>query len=393
MKISVDRFNCNFLLFLFLLYLAQQALGLSGIIGPPILLLILLISSIYTVKFWAGSCKKNLVCWLWLALLFYISLLYLVGGQVHNYNQMRMILLNFLPFFPFYYFARREVLTPRIIKVFSIFAIFVFILNMQATSDQIATLTGREEFANNVSYHVLGLLPFVFLLKRKLFVFCLILLLAWYASVSLKRSVLIVSLFSLVLFSYGFLYKDSGALKAKGLANGFASLLVMSALGWYYYSNIGLSERFEYRITLMITEGHSAGRDILIENMFSAWVESESVIKYLFGLGYGASLQFSTHTTHNDFIMMLSEYGLIGFIVFLSLFFWLAFKMLSPSLSGEYKMSYIMFVAAMVMSAMTSRWLGASFFYMNCVLLPFLLASINRNVVVGSRVIDHTFGK
>lgn len=375
MKVNADDLNCTLLLGLLLIYLSQPILGLSGIVGPPILILIFILSAWYLVKFWVGNERKDYVAWVWLVFLLYAFLLYLVSGKAQDYSEMRHLLLNFLPFFAFYYFTRKGVLTERTVKAFFFSLLVVFILNMQVSNHALAVETGRDEFANNASYHIMGLLPFVFLLRKKVLVGLLILLLIWFAVGSMKRAVLIVSMFSAGLFAYSYFYTDKSVFKIKGVAIGLAIFSVLVFLGLYYYYNIGLGERFEERIMLMIYERHSAGRDVLIQDLFNAWHASDNALTYLFGLGYSASEAISTNVTHNDFIKSLGESGLFGLIMFVSLFLGLMFKMFSAGWTDEHKLSYIMIVAVMVMASLTSRWYGSSFFYMNCVLLPYLLAS------------------
>lgn len=380
MKISIDKICCVSLLIAILGYLAQPMLGLAGIIGPPLLILILAISTIFSVKFWLSNCPKDALCWTWLFFLTYSVILYLISGRIDDYGEMRNFLLNFLPFYAFLYFSSRNVLNDTQVKVFFCLLVIVFIFNMEATSQQIATETGRDEFANNAAYHIMGLLPFVFLFRKNTIVLFFILLLSWYAVGSMKRSVLIVSIFAAGLYGYSYFYKDKTAYKIKGITLAMVSLAILIGLGVYYYVNIGLGERFEQRIMLMINEGHSAGRDVLVRQLYAEWVESNSVVTYLFGLGYSSSKIFTVGATHNDFIKALGESGIVGLLLFLTLVMLLISRVFFYSINKEYRLPFIMFFASMLMAALTSRWYGASFFYMNCVLLPFLLSSQLKTV-------------
>ena len=303
---------------------------------------------------------------------------YILSGKINEYAEFRQFLLNFLPFFAFYYFTTKGILTEKKIKIFFILLLITFILNMQTTSLQLEIQTGRDEFANNASYHIMGLLPFVFLIRKRFFTLFLILLFFWYSLGSMKRSVLIISLFSMILFTYSIYYEEKNTVKIKGLV---IALLLSGALLFsiqYYYLNIGIGERFEERIMLMIYEGHSAGRDVLIKDFFEAWLASENIFSYIFGLGYGSSTSVISGSAHNDFMQILGENGLIGLIIFLLLFFYLISNTFKLDQIKKYKIAYIMLISSMIMSALTSRWYGSSFFYMNCILLPFLLASNNK---------------
>jgi len=68
-------------------------------------------------------------------------------------------------------------------------------------------------------------------------------------------------------------------------------------------------------------EGGSSGRDIIYANIFNGWYSSQSILNLLFGFGFAASLNLSNGKfAHNDWLELLSNFGLIGICVYLGLF-------------------------------------------------------------------------
>lgn len=373
--VSLDKLSCYLLLLLFVLYIGQLGVGLQGmgvyLIGP-----IVLISFVYLLKCISTGCLNNKISALWLVWLVYNFILYLAKGDLADYGLMRNIILNMLPFFGFYYFATKGILTPNTIKIFFVGLLVVFVLVINESKALLAEDASSIEFANNQTYLILGLLPFAFLFERRLYLLGVLFLFAYFSIDSMKRAVLLVSLFSFGVFALGYHEGRVRNIKSKfkGMIQALVWVLVLSFIGVYYYLSVGIGEKFETRILLSIQEGHSAGRDVLVQRLFDAWLNSDNTFNYIFGLGYNASADLFVSVTHNDLIKALGENGILGLVALCSLLSALFSKFIKNNWSLYEKSAYLMLMFSVFVAVMTSRWYAAPWFFANCVLLPYLLA-------------------
>lgn len=390
-KYNKDNVLCNSLLILFALYLAQPAVGGAGFFGVIILFLICAISLVYLVKCAFSKFEKDVVLILWILFFFYNTLTYLFSERILEYTEFRQLVLNMLPMFAFYQFTQKGILNEKKIKVFFVAMFLLFFISFFNQSSLLSEASGREENINNMSYFIMGLLPFVFLFRRALIISCLLVVLSWLAVISSKRAVLILCMIAILLFLYSFIVRYKGQKKFVGVI--FASLIgyVFFLTSVYFYNKFGIGERFEERLLLMIYEGHTSGRDTLFLGLYNAWLNSNEILVYLFGLGYRGALDATGVPTHNDLIKSLGEGGILGLILFLGLMAALGSRWFRSFRKTEHRLAYTMYLCSMLVAVAASRWYGSAFFYMNCVLLPYLLASqkayydFKKGVVVGSR--------
>lgn len=69
-----------------------------------------------------------------------------------------------------------------------------------------------------------------------------------------------------------------------------------------------------------MAEGDSSGRDTIYSNLFNAWLNSD-IIHLLFGHGFGSTIYISGGSwAHNDWLELLTNFGLLGVSIYLTLF-------------------------------------------------------------------------
>lgn len=373
--INIDKFLCDFLLALIIIYSSQYLIGVQGIIGPPVLVLIVIISFYYLLKYGLRQINGNVFILFWLFFLLYNLVCYLFSRNITQTDEIKHILINMLPFFAFYHFSEKSILTERKLKVFFGFLLVSFCMSFFLKADELAASTGKEYFTNNMSYLILGLLPFVFIFRRGAITLSLILLLTWYAVQSSKRAALLVCFMAMCVFLYRFISASKGIRKIYGV-----TLIVVFAIAFIYliqsyYSYVGLDQRFEKRLLGMIYDGDTSHRDTIFNQLYDAWINSKNIFVYLFGLGYGSSAEIVGITTHNDLIKALGENGLIGLVLFLGVLLSLFGYWFREFIRPGYRLAYAMFLCTLLAGVLASRWYGASFFYLNCVFLPYILSS------------------
>ena len=92
----------------------------------------------------------------------------------------------------------------------------------------------------------------------------------------------------------------------------FISITVVVFLGYRYYLN---NEYLQYRLELA-AQGDTSNRDIIYSNIWNTWLNSD-FFHLLFGYGFAAYLKLSGtgNFAHNDWLEILSNFGLLGVII------------------------------------------------------------------------------
>lgn len=312
----------------------------------------------------------------WLFFMMMYIFYFLLYGDFTEYRILKMVLLNFLPFFPFYYFSEREVLTRKHLMAFFLILLPVLILKFNQSQSALRLERMRDEVVDNTVYLFIGLLPFVFLFRRKLLSF-LFLMIIWYFMIeSAKRAAIVCGIVALGLIVFEYLYASEGKSKIKRY---IVSVFLLFAVAYFGYD---LYERNQYLMERMqqMIGGDSSGRDNLIETLLGVWYQADSLIPYLFGYGYNASGLNSVHVSHNDWVDMLVSFGLFGLLVYLALFRLLILQVFQKDWSKDKKIILILVVCIAIITSLTSRWYWSTFAYMQILILPYLLATHEKKL-------------
>lgn len=328
------KFTRNFLLLLFLIYLAKGSLYPEGtLISKITLIIILIISTFYLLKTLFLTNKKTTFYKAWTALLILNLFGYVFTGDYSNtfHNSMiSEIIVASLTFYPFYYFSLRNGLHSKHLLYFFSIVLPLIILQYFANANQILSerISGNTDLVNNVAYTFVALIPSTFLIgkNKKLISFGAMFILMFFIIQGAKRGAIITGTFCLVSFTYYQLRTVSKKYKFRSYLFVFFAILLLS---YYAYD---LYESNQYLITRMqeVSKGDSSGRDFIYNNIFNSWYNSNSFINLLFGFGFAASLKLSGMQlfAHNDWLELLSNFGILGVLFYLFLFY-SAFKALN----------------------------------------------------------------
>ncbi|HTN08996.1 MAG TPA: hypothetical protein VL121_19825 [Agriterribacter sp.] len=359
------------------LYYSQGTLLPEGeAIGQVLLALTFAISIYYLLKLLLIKNKFTDFMKVWLFFMMMYIFYFLLYGDFTEYRILKMVLLNFLPFFPFYYFSEREVLTRKHLMAFFLILLPVLILKFNQSQSALRLERMRDEVVDNTVYLFIGLLPFVFLFRRKLLSF-LFLMIIWYFMIeSAKRAAIVCGIVALGLIVFEYLYASEGKSKIKRY---IVSVFLLFAVAYFGYD---LYERNQYLMERMqqMIGGDSSGRDNLIETLLGVWYQADSLIPYLFGYGYNASGLNSVHVSHNDWVDMLVSFGLFGLLVYLALFRLLILQVFQKDWSKDKKIILILVVCIAIITSLTSRWYWSTFAYMQILILPYLLATHEKKL-------------
>ncbi|WP_085537631.1 O-antigen ligase family protein [Massilibacteroides vaginae] len=354
-KLSNTR---NLLFLLFPIYYLQGVVYPKGsTISQLCLFLILLICSWLFVKTLLLKERKPLFYKAWTALL----LLNIVGFIfTANYSDpmhlgaFKEILGCLLPFYAFYYFSKKGCLESKHLITFFLIILPVTILFYFANRYQILLNRSMDgDLVNNVAYSFVRLIPFVFLIKeKKLLSLLSFMLLFIFIIAGAKRGAFIAGGIYFLLYFY---YQLKTIDKRQRNYYYFLIIIVLSAFLYYVYSTVVSNEFFMDRLVSM-AEGDSSGRDWIYQSIWNEWYKSESYLNILLGYGFASSLGMTGgFFAHNDWLELLSSFGLIGVAVYLFLFYAVFKTIRNKQLALDKR--YLLF-------SITIVWLFISFFSM-----------------------------
>lgn len=372
-----DKLICNLLLLLLIVYYAQSVI-FSGqeAIGQLLLGVLFIFSVYYLFKLLFLRNKFTGFMKIWLLFILMYIVYFLFYDDLTQYGILKMVFLNFLPFFPFYYFAEKEILTRKSLIAFFVILLPILVIMFNQSINELRLEKMKEEVVDNTVYLFIGLLPFTFLFKNKLITF-LSLMIIWYFMVqSAKRAAIICGVVAMGLFIFQYVYASEGRSKIKRYA---ISVLLLVGVGYFGYDLYEQNQFLMERISLML-QGQSSGRDLLIETLTSFWFESNKLIPYLFGYGYNSSALHSVHVSHNDWVDMLVSFGVLGVVVYFTLFRSMFLQLFEKNWSREKKVILILVFSIAIVTSLTSRWYWSTFAYMQVLILPYLLATRDREL-------------
>lgn len=373
----INNYIRNILFLLFALYYAQGSLYPSGtIISQICLLLIYAISSIYFVKTLYISNKRSLFYIFWTSLLLLNVIGFIFTVDYTNRMQIDMfkgVLVCMLSFYPFYYFAKHDQLKAAHLVVFFLMMLPIVILQFYTNESQILLKSSlnRHKLVNNISYSFVFLMPFVFLIKKqKIISVGLMLILISFIILGAKRGAIICGATGLIFYFYFLIRTFEKGKLIRGFIIAIVAIVGLGSFAYKTYSNnVFLQQRMH-----SILEGNSSGRDILYTKIFDTWYNSPNILNYIFGYGFAATIKLSgKNYAHNDWLELLSNFGLVGFFLYLGLFY-AALKHLRY-IKGLTDMRIVMslIIALWFLTSMFSMWYTTIMGFTQALLLAYLI--------------------
>ncbi len=309
---------------LFLIYFSQGALyPVGSIISQTSFILIILFCFYFLIRILVSNFQKKPFLKIWILFIFLNLIGILISGDISNAKQFGMvkgIMIATLPFFPFYYFAQKGIFDPKYLRLFLIILIPISILGYYFRETQILSNKVDEDadIVNNAAYTFVALVPYLFLLKsKKLLANILLVILMFFVIQSAKRGALITGVLGLVIF----LYYQFKTINKKQRLRGLLLISIGMVVMFYFLKQF--YESNEYLITRLqsLEEGDSSGRDIIYGKIWNGWLEGNS-LQLLFGFGFASSIQFAGNYAHNDWLELISNFGMTGVILYLLLFYY-----------------------------------------------------------------------
>ena len=312
--------------FIFIFLLAYIGQGVIYEVGSPIAKFGLFIYSLFSIYFifsgiQSGYTKipiyRNLLLFIALNTLYFI---FNPNGMSEIYfTDFRTIYFCLSTFFIFFYLsAKNKILFKNMIFYFLILLLTAIInyFNYAVEKDL------DNSMQNNTIYGIVMLLPFLFLIKNRLISLSLLTILILFIILSQKRGAVTTSfLIAFLIFLYKIKENSNYKSKAKIFFSKFVLIIITIFIIYFIInfllSNDVITERFRG-----IEDDGGSSRDIIFMEILSKTLNSNKIINLIFGYGFVGSINFAFGgTAHNDLLEVLSNFGLFGLIIFVSIWY------------------------------------------------------------------------
>lgn len=367
---------------LYILYFMQGITYSSGSVVSQIAILsIILIGLFFTLNTFSLP-NQNKFNTKWLLFLLINVLYYVVGflsGTLPEVSSsvFKGVLICFTSFFTFYYIARKTDFDEKYFKFFFYANLLLSIIRFYYTNDTLTNDSNSENVVNNMSYVFSFLIPFIVFIKtnktNKILSLTLIVFFVFYGA---KRGAIIISLIGSVIY----MLFELKAIKYNKLISRlmFIFLFILSCYFIYdhYANNEFIIDRFNG-----IQEGNISGRDIIYSTIYNKYINS-GTINFIFGFGFAGSTVLTGYLlAHNDWLEVVSNFGLIGVILYLLLFISI-FKLINTSIYLKNNIRYKYTLLSIVLMWMTmtifSTWYNGITNYTQAILLGYILGDIDK---------------
>lgn len=380
--LKLDIFFRNLLIALIIVYFSQGSFYAQGtIISQFALVFILSISGFYFVKVILLKNPHNFVkAWTALILLnifgFMVTAEFIINSL--HFDYLKSVLITLLPFYPFYYFALCGILKAKHLLIIFIFLLPSSILLFLNQEAKIMDATSREEVVNNAAYRFVGLLPFVFLIKKRILAMIALAIISYFVIMGAKRGAFLTGGLGIILYAY---YQ----LRTIPKRDRFRAMLIIlsgfSVLSVYAYRTYSKNEYLQQRME-GLEEGKYSGRDEIYSDIFNTWTGSESYTNLLFGYGFKGSIKIASgRVAHNDWLELLSNFGLLGFFVYLALFYTGFKSILNPHWGKNKQLLFLTILLIWFLITLFSMGYNSANFTGMFILIAYLIGSRSGKLI------------
>ena len=373
----------DFLFLIFALYYILNILYTEGSVYSQIcIVIIILISGVYFIKTLLLDNKNSLLYSAWTLLL----LLNIIGfsldfdlSEGQTRDMFKEVLGCMLPFYPFYYFAKKDMLKASHLIRFILIMLPIFIILFFSVERQILLNRGTNagDVVVNTAYQFVGLIPYVFLIrKNKLLSVAFMLVIIFFIIQGSKRGAIVVGFIGLLMYVY---YQMKTLEKNNRILGFFMVIIILIGLGVFTYKTLVDNRYLLIRMNALL-QGDTSNRTEIYGTLLDAWYNSENIINLLFGFGFAASLDIMGSFAHNDWLELLTNFGLLGVFVYLFFFYALLKCYLNKELSVDKRILIITITLMWFLTSLFSMGYTSFGKFTQSILLGFLIGTERRSI-------------
>ena len=339
---------------IYIIYSLQGVLYSSGSFISQMLMLLYIVIGVTHFVMTFLKIKYNLP--ILMALLFVLLNIfyYVFNGEVANdlaYQQTKGVLACFTPFIVAFYYTYKGEFNEAIFTPLSVILFGVYLLSFNRLNDILMEDIGvSEAIVNNVSYSFTRIIPLLFYSNSNILIaLAFLLLINFFIILGAKRGAAV----SAVISDMGyFIYLLKNPHKSSIINKLIILFLVIAFMFGVFYvldSNNFLMERF--------LEGDLSDRDSIYRDIWNWWTSPDTKpINFLFGGGIASSANITGGSlAHNDWLEVVSNFGLLGGIVYGVLLISITVNVLSTKIYRD-KISGIVVVVMWWVTSFSSTW-------------------------------------
>lgn len=268
----------------------------------------------------------------WIPISFLILLFWLCFSGIIRTDNLNDTLYLWVMYFYWYsffvFFYTRSITRPEFLQIFLFIALFSLLIWIPTLKKSVSLVVSNIYLStfqlkqNYIGYYIVALFPFSLMLKKKSFKVITIALISFGTVYSQKRG----AIFALVLMglSSSLLYVIFVSDKTKRIRNISALIslwaVAIMAAGIFVYTN---QEFVQHRLN------QASNREDVYEKTFKA-IEKAELYELIIGHGDRKAEKKIGGYTHNDWLFLIYDYGIIGVILMLNIYislFWLLWKL------------------------------------------------------------------
>ena len=330
-----DLFIRNIIVFLYIFYFMQGIFYISGsILSQLSLLLILCINFFYFVKI--ACLKRNLFVVFAFISFFIVQCIYYVFspkevmssgfelvGTVSTFGQFKNICGFLLCFFPFYFFAKKGLISDSFLQFIALLFVLFSVLQFFFMQKILLAITGGDVATNNISYVFVVIFAFIPLVlkKSKILAAFFLIIIIYFTILGAKRGAVVCLLSALILSIYYYfkLYKFK-------ISTILTFIVTLILLGYYGYIQYLENDYLQRRLEVTYESGVGI-REIIYRKLFDNWCNSQDLSTLIFGNGMSKTVSIAGNFAHNDWLELLTNNGLLGvtlyFVCFISVYIYI----------------------------------------------------------------------
>lgn len=380
---DITRLLRNFLLFLFPFYFSQGFLYSTGFLSQFSLLLIFFISAIYVVKVFTIKNYKPLFVNIWTIFLVLNVFGFILTANMDDEMHLQMfknIIAVLLPFYPFYYFTKEKEFSKKHLLIYFFSTFSLFIIHFVISKIELSQSIMEEDVVRNLSYALVMLIPFIFLVRNKLFSGMLVVVVVFFLVQSAKRGAVISGFVGLLAYFY---YQIKVTKQKNKVFNYGLSFIIIVAISWITYTMFIANEFLNKRMNDMIYgyQGFGTGsvviRESIYKNILSAWWDLDNLLNLFFGFGFASSIELSGshHFAHNDWLELASNFGVIGVIVYFVVFYSIGRYLVDKRIAINKRIILISILLIWFFTSMYSMFYTSFFSVSIIILLAYIIGS------------------
>lgn len=287
-----------------------------------------------------GVEKSILIFTVFNLIYFFISFLWLDAPSTSFIGNVLFAMLALLLYS---FLGAEKVLTDKFLMITSVIITIAGIFYFYHVKELVLIrylMSDDKSVTNNGSVVFLMVLPLLLLVKNRMISIALFCVCLFFLIYGAKRGNILAAVIPVALYIYVFFKDDK-----KSIFKILISMAVFTAITIWA---IDLFSENEYLLKRMLSikEGDSSGRDVIYANAWNLWYHSDNMINLLFGYGFQGMLYHTTRMAHNDWLEILVDYGLMGCLLYLSIFICFA----------KYILSVNSFKAKVILISVISIW-------------------------------------